>query len=331
MKIFLVIVIVCSSLTGFSQVYGRIYDGVDSFRNDFWNNWKPKGTGKDTSAYFFDLFGNRAIRAVFNTALSGIFDNGAGYAKGQTLLPDTALRKGAYESGFSSFSFIGLTDSLKYNIRLFASRQPNSGTLNQTTSFSSQKDTVLVLTDTNTIRVAVFNNLVSAKGAITFSWYNFGKSAYCYLNAFIIEPVSKNHPLASLVIDSATITSPNSVIHLNALGSTETGGSIQAYQFLQSAGPSKAIFTADTVGRMVVSGLFPGTYRFGVIVNDGLLNTDSAFVSVSVKPVFIPPCPVCPVCPPPIVCPLPRTLVGGTMKVINGQLVYTPIYSDGQP
>lgn len=330
MKIFLVFLLACSSLTASSQVYVRLYDGVDSFRNNFWNNWKPKGTGKDTSLYFMDLFGNRTVRGVFNTPVNS-FDNGPGYAKGQTLVPDTAMRKGVYESGFSSFSLIGLIDTLKYNVQLFASRQPNSGTLNQTTSFSTQKDTALILTDTNSRRAAVFMNLVSTKGVITFSWYNYGKSTYAYLNAFIIEPVSKNRPVAAMFVDSTSITSPNSIVHLNALFSSEVGGQIQSYQFMQSFGPTKAIFTADSTGRAVVSGLFPGSYRFGVIVNDALLNMDSAFVNVGVKPVFIPTCPICPLCPPPIVCPQPRKVVGGTISVINGQLVVTPIYSDGQP
>lgn len=325
MKIYLLILLLCSSLTASSQVFVRIFDGIDSFKNDFWNNWKPKGNGKDTSAYFFDVFGNRAIRGVFNTSLGGLYDNGAGYEKGQTMIPDTALRKGAYESGFSSFAFIGLNDSLKYNIRLYGSRQRTDS---QRTSFSTQKDTAIILTDTNSTRVAVFQNLASTKGVITFSWYNYGKATYAYLNAFIVEPVSQFHPVASLLVDSTTITSPNSIVHLNAQGSTEKAGVIKTYQFLQSAGPTKAIFTPDTTGKMVVSGLFPGSYRFQVVVNDSLTNVDSAFVNVTVKPVFIPVCPICPICP---VCPPPRTVTGLTLKFVNN--VWTPVfsYSDGNP
>lgn len=308
-------------MIGSSQVFVRIYDGVDSFRNDFWNNWKPKGNGKDTSQMFFDISGNKSMRAVFNTPVQ-VFDNGATYEKGQTMIPDTALRKGAYESGFSSFSFIGLNDSLKYNIRLFASRQRTDS---QRTSFSTQKDTVIILSDTNSTRVAVFPNIVSTKGVITFSWYNFAKSTYAYLNAFIIEPVSQFHPVANLIVDSTVINSPNSIIHLSALGSSEKGGVIKAYQFLQSAGPTKAIFTQDSIGKMVVSGLFPGSYRFQLVVNDSLTNVDSAFVNVTVKPVFIPICPVCQI------CPLPRNLVGATLKLVNNVWTVVPAYSDGNP
>lgn len=324
MRIYLLILILCSSLIGSSQVFVRIYDGVDSFRNSFYNNWHPKGNGKDTSQLFFDLFGNKSIRAVFNTPVQ-VFDNGPTYEKGQTLLPDTALRKGAYESGFSSFSFIGLNDSLKYNIRLYASRQRTDS---QRTSFSTQKDTVIILSDTNSTRVATFQNLVSTKGVISFSWYNFGKATYAYLNAFIIEPVSKFHPVANLAVDSTVITSPNSIVHLSALGSSEKGGVIKTYQFLQFSGPTKAIFSTDSIGKIVVSGLFPGSYRFQLVVNDSLTNVDSAFVNVTVKPVFIPICPTCPVCP---ICPPPRNLLEATIKLVNNVWTVVPAYSDGNP
>lgn len=328
MKQLLLFLLSFSLLTAGAQtVFVRIYDGTGPFTNPFWNNWKSKGTGKDTSQTFFDITGNQTkIRSILPDPVT-TFDNGSPYLPNQTIALDTALRKGVYESGFSSFSFIGLDDSAKYTITLVASRNRTDP---QTTSFSTLKDTVRILADTNGSRLATFTGLRSTSGKITFSWYNYGTSTYAYLNAFTISATPKNGPKAVIQIDSTTITGPNSLVHVNAGKSLN----MAYYQWLQTAGPSRAIFTSDTGRSMVISGLFPGTYTFQLFINDSLANTDSAFVSVTVKPVL---CPICPTCPPPVVCPVcpicpaPRSATGMTGAFVNGVWTLKFTYTDGNP
>lgn len=316
----------------------RFYDGVAPYTNSFWNNWKVKGAGRDTSAAFTDLIGNvTKIRAVLDDSGTP-FDNGTGYIAGQTMLPDTVIRKGIYKTNLSNFTLIGLDDSAKYNLVIYPSRNRADS---QTTLYVYAKDTISVLSNNNATRSASYVNLRSTGGQLNIKW--FPKNGYAYLNAFTLTVIPKTHPTAKIVADSTTISSPNSVVHLNGAQSL---GKIVSQQWFQVSGPTKAIFTGDTAYRIIMSGLFPGTYKFELYVTDSLLNSDSATVTILVKPVVVPavdsvaigkaylaahPCPgcpppiVCPICP---VCPPPRTATI-TLVYVNGVPTLKIVYSDG--
>lgn len=124
---------------------------------------------------------------------------------------------------------------------------------------------------------------------------------------------------ARINIDSSIINSPNSIVHVNTDSST---GAVASVQWLQRSGPTIAIFTPVAGSTFYISGLFPGSYTFEVVLNDSAGNVDSTFVSVAVKPIYIPPCPV---------CPAPRTVTGITVVFINGIATLKFTYSDGNP
>src|SRR5216684_2569733 len=72
-------------------------DRIDSFTNFLWNSWfTGRGITNDTSQAFMDIYGNKTkIRGVLGTD-GNTFDNGPSYLPGQSWLPDTVLRKGAW-------------------------------------------------------------------------------------------------------------------------------------------------------------------------------------------------------------------------------------------
>lgn len=135
-------------------------------------------------------------------------------------------------------------------------------------------------------------------------------------------------PIARINIDSSVIHNPNSFVRVNADSCVRAA----SYQWVQFSGPTAGIWTAigGTAHKadMLISGLFPGTYVFGLYVNDSLLRMDSTKVIVTVNPVV---CPTCPVCPPPIVCPPPRTVTGVTVVMVGGVPTLKFTYSDGNP
>lgn len=129
---------------------------------------------------------------------------------------------------------------------------------------------------------------------------------------YSLAPVVSPKPVARISIDSATINNPNSFVRVNADSSLRA----VTWQWVQYSGPSAAIWTpiAGTPHKadMLVSGLFPGTYVFGLFVNDSLAQMDSTKVIVTVKPVYIPP------------IPAPR-MVTGIQITINGQVFTIPL------
>lgn len=322
--------LLCSALTAEAQYINvRIWPvKVDSFQNSFWNNWGTyRGIQNDTSHAFRDFFLNQTkIRAVLGDDGTN-FDNGIGYRSGQTWLPDTVLRVGMYGTGKIPLTLINLDDSTIYTVTFYGSRQRTDS---QSTRFSYGSQAVSVLTDTNTTRAAVFTGLAPVKGTLAFSFVNV--RTFSYLNAFSIVGVPRHLPIrAKIGIDSTLINYPNSVVRVV---DSSTGAGINSTGWYQVAGPSTAIFTQYTSQAAFISGLVPGNYRFELLVHDNVGNTDSAFVNVTLKPVFIPippPCPACPLCPPPVVCPPLRTATGVLFTDVNGIPVLKFTYSDGNP
>lgn len=305
----------------------RLYDGVDSFRNDFWNNWKTKGIGRpnDTSQAFVDISQYPTkIRAILGND-GTVFDNGKGYKVGNTWIADTVLRKSVYNSEPISFTLTGLDDSSIYSVSFYASLYKLSG---ESTDFTTGNQSVTVLTDTNSFRTASFTNLSSKAGRIVFSIAP--NKLYSALNGFTIIGVPKHKPVtARIMVDSAIITSPNSIVRVT----DSSLGNRRSLEWMQLTGPTPAIFTSVSDRGWLISGLFPGLYSFKYLVSDSLGNTDTAFLAVNVKPVFIPPCPVC---PPVVICP-PRRTATGIQVTLNGIPFNIPIagtkitYSDGNP
>lgn len=296
--------------------------GSDTLHNPIWNNWNTWGKSNDTSGTFRDIAQYKTtVRAVLGNSGTR-FDNGAGYLAGKSILPDTVIRRGISNGGIIYFSLLGLNNGSSYTVTFYASRNLLSG---QKTIFSINRDSVTIPTDTNAIRTAVLPNLVPTKGELDFYVQNQPTS---YLNAFRIEATPPQQLFAKINIDSTTIHSPNSLVHVNTDSSYEKGSHIAAVQWWEVSGPTTAIFTpVNAAGsQVIISGLFPGTYQFETLVNDTLANTASALVTVTVSPLIIPPCPVC---LPPVICPPKRTVTGVSWTLAAGVWVPVFTYSDG--
>jgi len=322
--IFLLIPFICNS-----QIYNvRILPANDGWLNPFWNSWFIPNTSRtnDTSQILVDILGNPSKIKTILSASDYTYDNGVGYLAGKTFLPDTVIRYGSYVNQKArTLTFINLDDSAKYTIYLYASRQRTDG---QRSIFNIGKDTITFIADTNTMRWPTFANVRSIGGKIVVSMVNAPGSVYTYLNAFRLSVTPKSKPVAVITIDSTVINYPNSVVTISANKSLRAIPNF--VQWYQSAG-LPVIFTTLNRDSMTISGLRPGSYRFGAIVQDSLGNLDSTSVAVKVNPFL---CPICPICPPPVVCPtcpLPRTVTGVNWTMVNGVWAPTFIYSDGKP
>lgn len=316
-----------------AQVFNvRILTTSDGWSNPLFNSWLIPNIPQvnDTSQALVDILGNTLkIRAVLSSS-DYTFDNGVGYLAGKTEIPDSAIRYGSYSNQRPrTLSLIGLDDSSKYTITLYATRQRTD---TQKTTFSVDSISTTVLTDTNTSRFPVFANIRPKSGRIDIKMTNTG-GVYSYLNAFQVQVIPKIRPQAVLWVDSTVITYPNSVVRMTANGSLRATPAIR--QWYQTAG-LPAIFTGTPSDTVFVSGLRPGNYRFGVIVQDTLGNMDSTAVAITVRPFL---CPICPICPPPVVCPVcpvcpaPRTVTGVNWAIdpTTGKFTLKFTYSDGNP
>lgn len=325
MKKILVFLLLLSSICHAQYINVRIYDGVDSFRNDFWNNWKITNTGalNYSSPVFTDMFGNKTtVQAQFDNTGTA-FDNGPGYALNKPLAPDTVLRKGRYFSDPGKLTFYGLNDSALYSISFYCSRINIGGS---NTSFTINGVAQTVLTDTNTVRVVVFNNVAPVKGNIIVSFKAL--KTFSYMDGFQLIGVAKNPPVtAKIIADSTTITGPNSIVKLT----DSSTGNRHTQQFMQNSGPTAAIVTPYSDRGWLLSGLFPGKYAFTYMITDTLGNSSSYPFTITVNPYKCPVCPPVIVCPPPVICPAPRTVTGATYVITNGVMTVKFIYSDGNP
>lgn len=74
---------------------------------------------------------------------------------------------------------------------------------------------------------------------------------------------------------------------LTALGSSVINGRVTGYRWIQTSGPSQAIFDITAASTPLVTGLANGTYVFRVTITDDMF--DSAFASVTINVGNIPP------------------------------------------
>jgi hypothetical protein len=327
MKKLLAVFLLLSSLISWGQYINvRINPSnfPDNFSNSMWNNWKMKGIGylRDTSSAFIDMFGNQTtVRAIMSNDGTG-FDNGVKYSSNAPLTQDSVLRKGIYISEAGTVTLTSLNDSSVFSISLYASRDRTDS---QSTIFSVGNQSITILTDKNLTKAATFNNIAPTKGKIVVTFKQL--KAYGYLNGFQIVGVMKHPPItAKLTIDSTIIHYPNSYVRVTDVS---TGKGINVNQWFMVSGPKSAIFTPVGTGTnsILISGLVPGTYKFGEIISDSLGNTDSTTIGTTMLAAICQTCPpvvICPVCP---VIPPPRTVTGITWTAAGIKFTY----SDGKP
>ncbi|PWT74542.1 MAG: hypothetical protein C5B59_11015 [Bacteroidetes bacterium] len=97
-----------------------------------------------------------------------------------------------------------------------------------------------------------------------------------------VNTAANQPPLANAGADQ-TITLPTNTANLNGSASKDPDGTIAAYNWTQSAGPSTATIGNATAATTSVSGLVQGTYVFRLTVTDnlGATGTDSIIVKVN--------------------------------------------------
>jgi Secretion system C-terminal sorting domain/Domain of unknown function (DUF4832)/PKD domain/Bacterial Ig domain len=90
-----------------------------------------------------------------------------------------------------------------------------------------------------------------------------------------------------------TITSPENSVSLNGTSSFDPDGTITAYAWSQTSGPSAAVISAGNTSSPTVSQLIVGQYTFQLTVtdNNGASNTDQVIITVNpgVSKVDLPP------------------------------------------
>lgn len=80
-----------------------------------------------------------------------------------------------------------------------------------------------------------------------------------------------------------TLTLPTNSTTLSASASKDPDGSITAYRWTQTSGPSSSTLTNASTVNLTVGGLIQGTYTYRVTVTDNLGATGTATVSVTVN------------------------------------------------
>jgi hypothetical protein len=92
-------------------------------------------------------------------------------------------------------------------------------------------------------------------------------------------------PVANAGVDDV-ITLPTATGNLNGSGSTDADGTITAYLWTKSAGPSGGAITAPTSATSAVTGLLAGVYTYILQVtdNDGNVSYDSKTITVNPAP-----------------------------------------------
>ncbi|MEP7277502.1 MAG: PKD domain-containing protein [Bacteroidota bacterium] len=97
------------------------------------------------------------------------------------------------------------------------------------------------------------------------------------------------YPVANAGADSSLVL-PKDSVSLNASASYNPGGGVLTYKWSQVAGPSAAVFVADTMVKPLVKNLVQGVYQFKVTVTNSQAhsNEDIVVIVVSLLPVFPP-------------------------------------------
>lgn len=163
----------------------NIYGGSNAYANNAWNNWKistSSVTNVTSAAFKYSSGTTSAIKATLSHS-SGILDNGASYGGG--MAPAQVLRYTSSYSGTRTLTLKGLSTSKKYNLELYASRNPSSSSTIFTISGVSRT-------------IAVYNNLTNkatftdlrpnSSGQIAISISKSG--GHDYLNGFAITELT---------------------------------------------------------------------------------------------------------------------------------------------
>jgi alpha-tubulin suppressor-like RCC1 family protein len=83
---------------------------------------------------------------------------------------------------------------------------------------------------------------------------------------------------------STTITLPTNTVTLDGSTSTDAGGTITSYSWMQTSGPSTASIANQSAATTTVTGLQQGTYAFFLTVTDNNGNSSTATETVTVNP-----------------------------------------------
>lgn len=116
-----------------------------------------------------------------------------------------------------------------------------------------------------------------------------------------------------------TVAGPQDSILIFGLGTINTGAiitdSVVSYLWKQVSGPSLSVIASPTAPQTMVRKLTTGTYIFSLTATTkkGQVGiADNAVVTVLPTPVR-------------------NVVTGGTIKLVNGQLIFVPTYLDGKP
>ena len=308
----------------------RLYAGSNPYKNSLWNNWNV-GSGVVNNT-------NSGILKYSNGSPSGISallsyqdamaDNGATYTKNAAMCPDTVLRYTSYTSSSRTLTIQGLSNSAKYNIELYASRQRTDG---QKTVFAIGSQSVTILTDNNSANAAKFSNVSPSGGQIVIT---INKAVnYSYLNGFKLSAIVNSAPVVTAGANQS-IQLPESSVTLTGSAVPAAGNTISSYSWTQISGPATYTIVTPNAAATTVTGLVQGVYVFQLTATDNAGASGSATVQVTVAaPVQVP------LVPPVVKASADQTISLPVSSVTLSQtndsniLSYTwsKVYSPGQP
>jgi hypothetical protein len=263
----------------------RLYAGSNPYKNSLWNNWNV-GSGVVNNS-------NSGVLKYSNGTPSGISailsfqdamgDNGATYTKNAAMCPDTVLRYTSYTSSSRTLTIQGLSNSAKYNIELYASRQRTDG---QKTVFAIGSQSVTILTDNNSTNAAKFSNISPSGGQVVIT---INKTVnYSYLNGFKITAIVNSAPVVTAGTNQS-IQLPASSVTLTGSAVPAGGNTISTYAWTQVSGPATYTIVTPNAASTMVTGLVQGVYVFQLTATDNAGTSGSATVQVAVvAPVQVP-------------------------------------------
>ena len=132
-----------------------------------------------------------------------------------------------------------------------------------------------LVTPSPTSRTAIETQITIVNGAYTLTADPLPKAIIVY------SPVQNQAPIADAGTDT-TIQAPASTVILNGLLSTDPNGTIVAYAWTKTSGPSQHDIISPSSPTTTVTKLKPGTYVFTLTVtdNEGAQDTDTVTVIV---------------------------------------------------
>ena len=274
--------------------FGPEASGTPDTNGNYWNNISETQPGIKLSNAVTTANIATAISLQVINRIDGTFNTGGpGTNTGNSIgvvgdYPATATTDFSFTESSATdgqWKLSGLQTTKQYTIKFWGARSASDDRIIQI-----KRADQTTWQEYNGANNSIYNNAAvftfSGKTTMTFDIKTKSGSPFGYIS---LIDITRTSPLQSLNIAPAarandiTVPLPATSGVLDGSGSSDDDGSITAYQWSQTSGPSTAGFSASTSAITTINNLVEGIYTFNLMVTDDSSASATTRVTVTVN------------------------------------------------